>query len=322
MQVESKSDRKPTYSESFSSEMRTLIIMVGVSDLIINRVLKFDYDQLTIDFGDWSDLSFLSGHEGQIKRLKIGSETCDWNIINSLHNIEYLSIGGWFKTELSFSKFERLRYLTTYHNDGYSDLYDLPSLEYLEITGWKEKNCEKLSTLKSLTSLVLVNSYSLVSLDGIESLNNITEIELHGLRKFKIIKPASKLKALEKLVISGCGSIECLSGLERSQSISQVYIEKCKCFTDFSFLNGKIAETIHTLFMNGLEISSLNRYFKGLRNLETLSLVGSKVNDGDLNILFKLQGLKVVWLRNNRNFKPSAKEVKEFFQSKQKVERN
>ena len=316
MQIEPKPSNKPIYHELFLFESKVLAIVLGISDEIIERVLRFDYDHLKIDFGDWNDLSFLRGYEHKIKKLTIGSENCDWSVINDLHNLEELTIGGWFKTELSFSKFTRLKFLDTYWNDGYTDdIYQLPMLERLSITGGKDVSCGKFVTYKNLKYLEIVDSYKLESCDGLEELKKLQEVSFYGIRKLHDVKALGKLKKLEMLALEGCNKLSHLHGLGDSKSIRRLFLERCRNLNDYYFLKGNISKVIEILVLIDLRIESLE-VLSELSNVKNLSLVGSIVADGDLSILFELKLLKSVLLKNSRNFHPSAKEVEAFFETK------
>jgi len=312
MQVE----HSPEYHELYTSEFNRLSILWGISDEIIKRVLRFDYDRLDLQTGDWSNLSFLKDHIGRVKKLFIGSENCDWSIINEFYNLEELVIGGWFKTKLSFSKFTKLKVLDTYWNDGYSDdIYDLPMLEKLSITGGDFVTMEMFASYKNLRKLEVIDSYKLESVDGIEELDKLDEVSFYGIRKLNDIKALGQLKNLEMLVLEGCNKLYQLQGLSDSKSLKRLFIERCTGLRDYSFLKGNISNTLEILTLIDLKIESLDDLSE-LSDLHLLSLMGSKIVDGDLNILFKLKNLKSVLLKNSRNFHPSAKQVEAFFKAK------
>ena len=316
MQIEPKPNKKPIYHELFSPESKSLVIMVGVSDEIIERVLRFDYDRLKIDFGDWNDLSFLHGNEKKIKKLFIGSENCDWSVINEFYNLEELVIGGWLKTKLSFTKFTKLKVLDTYWNEGYTnDIYDLPMLEKLSITGGNFISLKNFATYKSLKELEIVDSYKLESCDGICELKKLEKISFYGMRKLNDVNALGKLANLEMLILKGCNSLNHLRGLGESNSIRRLFLERCKKLEGYDFLKGRISKTLKILWLIDLKIGSL-RVLSELSNLTHLNLTGSKVVDGDLTILFNLKELKSVMLKNSRNFHPSAKEVEAFLELK------
>ena len=229
MSINYKPSNIPIYHEMNLNDKKILLVLKGISEEIKNRILRFDFDQLTLDHGDWSDLSFLKDHNQKIKSLKIGSQNCDWEVINNFHNLEELTIGGWFKTNISFKKFTQLKFLSTYWNDGYTDeIYQLPKLEKLIITGGNDLSCENFSNYKNLRYLEIVDSYKLETCNGLEKLKNLEEVRLIGIRKLVDINSLGLLNSLRLVSLEACGKLSNLDGLDRSSSLKEVYIERCK----------------------------------------------------------------------------------------------
>jgi len=188
-------------------------------------------------------------------------------------------------------------------------------LEKLSITGGDFVTMEMFASYKNLRKLEVIDSYKLESVDGIEELDKLDEVSFYGIRKLNDIKALGQLKNLEMLVLEGCNKLYQLQGLSDSKSLKRLFIERCTGLRDYSFLKGNISNTLEILTLIDLKIESLDDLSE-LSDLHLLSLMGSKIVDGDLNILFKLKNLKSVLLKNSRNFHPSAKQVEAFFKAK------
>lgn len=181
------------------------------------------------------------------------------NAIHSLQNLKYLSING-NRQNIDFSNFQLLNTLKVDWSNKLKNLDSCTQLRYLQLYYYKpkSKSIEEISNLTTLEQLALVQS-PITTLDGIEKLQNLKEIELSYLSKLEKIAPVASLnKTLEVLKFDHCKRIK------DHESVGALNNLKILAFNHCS------------------EIESLG-FVRKMSSLQDIRFVGTNIKDGDLS---------------------------------------
>jgi len=266
-----------------------LIIRNGPSEEVKRAVSMLPIDRLTLEDGNWQNLSFLLEHKKKIRELFVLENKCDWSVISELTSLKTLCVGGWFNTKLKFEKLVNLETLNTYHNKGYGDsLYHLPNLKRLKILGWKEETCRKLISLKNLESLFLVEGRRLINCEGIEFLPRLRYVEMYNMR-----------------------NLEDANALGRSQ-ITYLELENCKKIKGYDFVRN-LKDLLGLSIINCSDIPNLE-FVMGLKKLDQLSV--NPVLNGDIRKALELKNLRIFRFNNKRHYNLKFQEAQAILQEK------
>lgn len=148
----------------------------------------------------------------------------DYSAINSLTNLEHLSIYTKDKIEINYSNFPFLESTSITWRNNAKSLFDCVNLERLFIGSYNEKDLSRFQYLVNLKYL-RINTGSIKSLNGIE-----------------------KLKSIETLLLSQPTKLEDLSGIELLPNLNQIQINNCRNIKNIQILkelNNKVK--IHLL---------------------------------------------------------------------------
>ncbi|MEK4425953.1 hypothetical protein [Solibacillus sp. FSL K6-1523] len=212
-----------------------------------------------LDFSSFNNKTF-------IKRLRIGDSFKllgyqNIEALSTLTNLTEITLAQPINLDLNY--FEKLQEVVI-KKDSYFNLDKLVNLKSLYAIRYINLDCKEFCSLKSLEYLRLDNSTKLISLTGIEDLDSLKECMFQYLNNLEDAHALSKLKGLERL-----------------------YIEKCKKFTDLSFLKGN--STIKDLLIS--DVDSLE-FVKSMKNLQKINFWNCK--DGDLSPLLECPSLREV----------------------------
>lgn len=138
----------------------------------------------------------------------------------------------------------------------------LSQLHTLSLQKYKQKDLQLLSNLTNLKSFELVQS-SIVSLDGIASINN-----------------------LKCLTLFYCNKLESLKGIDNLSELEYLKLETCKGLGDYQYLAK--APLLNYLFIGSCGIVSNLQWLDNLRNLDYVGLIETDVADGDISHLLRV----------------------------------
>jgi hypothetical protein len=161
--------------------------------------------RLTDSFGfKGQDLSFLSG----LTFLRSLEVYC-WDargvsVVESLPKLEVIGLQYKSSESINFSGFGALKVAKATWAKGLSSLFEVRSLELLNVQNYPHENLQLISGMTRLKRLLLT-SRKLQSLSGIEC-----------------------LQALEQLDLYNCPYLESLVGVEGCPKLSSIKIEACK----------------------------------------------------------------------------------------------
>ena len=131
--------------------------------------------------------------------------------------------------------------------------------------------CEKLKSIKGLNAIQLesfeLGGLNIASLDGIEYLTSIKELELASLYKLKNLTQLSKLDKLEKLELYHLKSLKELPEFEHLDGLRSVSIQSCDLLEDASSLaTASGLKTVSINYCNKLK-SGPTQWPEGLQEL-------------------------------------------------------
>ncbi len=218
----------------------------------------------------------------QIEIISINTNTISVKNFPILTNVKELYIND-YTQEIDFNKFPNLNKCTLDWTNKLRNLHNCDKLNYLII--WKFKPKEKnLSSLKGLTKLeyLEIHQGNITTLEGIENLISLKELELHYATKLLTLANINQLK----------------------KTLNRLFIDNSKKIKDHSIV--RELKKIKVLALNDCgDIKSLE-FIKDMPNLQELRFVNSNVIDGNL---LPCLGLKSVLFNNKRHYTHKCEEI-------------
>lgn len=274
-------ERQYTYGDCDYTNKKKLIVESAWNKDIENYVKNKKIDYLYFNHvKGWhgKDLNFLKNLQ-HVKHIGVlDHEIRDLSGINTLSDLELLSLITSSKTILDFKKFQNLKWLIFDWIKGSESLFECDSISFLSLYNSEEKNFKRISKLHKLKTLTL-NEGKTESLDGIENLSDLSELRLLNLKQLSSINSISKLSNLKKLEI----------------------INGCKKFNNFDSVS-KLTKLERLALDNLGEIESIKK-LSTLKELKEISFHDStNIMDGDLSVLEKLPKLHMVKFNNRKHY--------------------
>ena len=222
------------------------------------------------DLSKLREFPFLRG----IDIITVG-QTIDLSPLSELIDLETLHVDCVPKKNFDLSVFKNLNDLIVEcYSPKIVGIEDLLNLRYLNIDKYRSTNLQFINSLR-LEQLHVI-SRSVQSLEGIERLSHLKELELHGCTQLSDISQLSYNEELTHLLLSSCNKLGRIDHLPAS--LKSLFIENCKAIENCKFVHS-------------------------LNNLESFFFTGeSSFIDGDLSPIANLEGLKRLFVRNRRHY--------------------
>lgn len=209
-----------------------------------------------------SSLEFLRG-QSFIKGIHIRLEgNIDISPINSLENLEYFEsgnnrIGG----KIDFSNFPNLKYLKFGYSDYvFTGFESLKKLVELNVNNWPFDNLNNMKHLENLQILEFEYAKKLKSLQGIEVLENLSELYFYSAQHLVDINALDAIAPdIKKVSFELTNGVKDFSVLEKMRNLEKLYLYRCA--------------PIHSI-----------QFLKKLKNLK-YAYIGTEVLDGDVTYL-------------------------------------
>jgi hypothetical protein len=201
--------------------------------------------------------------------------------VESLRGLETLTLNTPAKPriELDFTAFGALRTLRMYWNPGFESVFASTSLESLFVFGPPDPDLTRLGSFPRLRRLELSQGRKLLSTAGVGA-----GVEFLGLYQQGALRELTGLPALDVLAIEGCKQ---LGELVTVPSLTRLKVANC----------GDIASLAPLRGLDELQ--------------EFLAWESTRVLDGDLSVLLELPKLRVLGMRDRREYRPRVPEIEE-----------
>lgn len=225
-------------------------------------------------------LEFLESVPG-LRALYLQDTVEDWSGVERLGELEWLLVPAG-KTPLNLEKLPNLTALRGEWSECLKNVADLTRLELLAWRKFKSKtrNLEELGALKRLKSIELVQS-NIKTLKGIEGLAFLEELKLYRNRDLVDISGVTALAdSLSVLRIENSKKIENVEVVSRLENLRDLSLSDCGAIRSLEF------------------VTVLNK-------LRMISLVGTSVLDGRVDMLLDLPELRHAGIDDKRHYSKS-----------------
>lgn len=226
--------------------------------------------------------------------------------VNGIQLDDFQNFRGFDLTFLKeFSYIERLAIGTD--DVGPLDLTVLPNLRELTFTSHaKTVGLNKLARLRILVVFKLPGKNLVGALpDGLEDLTiRQSRIEsLDGIEALKNLKRC-ELSFMPKLIdISALGSMD--------ESLREIEMKSARHISSYEAL-GRLSNLTILVLEGCAEISDIH-WLRSLTSLQRFVFLGTRIQDGDLSIVFNMPNLKAVYGGHLKHYRPSMKEIEAHF---------
>lgn len=174
-----------------------------------------------------------------ITGVQILCVNCDITPLNSLQNLEYLSINENQVTgNIDLSNFPNLKYMSIWWNNKiFKNISSCIKCEFLYISKWPFKSLDQLKNFVKLKTLQ-INYSKIQSLDGVENLINLKSLDLYSMPALESLNALKKItSSLELFSIDKCKKIGDYKVLEDLINIKFFYIMDSAPLPSVNFIN-------------------------------------------------------------------------------------
>lgn len=244
-------------------------------------------------FAGWKDkdvsflktLPFLKGVEVYADDIR------DLSAMKNLELLEYIGLDCNLSFDLDLNNFVNLKILQVKWNKHLKNMFNLSSIEYLNIIKYPYEDLVSLHNYSKLKKLQLTST-KLKSLKGIDNLINLKSVDLFKCNQLESLESVDRLELLEELEIENCKKINNLYQLSNLVNLKTFLIEDCG------------------------NIQSLKPLQNSLNLIKVWIGGNTTVIDGDIEVVIKLPKLKELWFVNKKHYNIKVNEVQEILNNK------
>lgn len=149
------------------------------------------------------DISFLADFPGLRSVEVYSTEVRNLDVLSQFSRLEVLGLQTTATTTLSMQASPALRVALVQWRKGMEGLLSVPSLEYLNVMNYPYTSLRTLAQLNRLARLS-ITSRKLESLDGIEDLSALVELDLYSCPNLSSLAPARNHPNRVKLEVEAC----------------------------------------------------------------------------------------------------------------------
>ncbi|MFC4323293.1 leucine-rich repeat domain-containing protein [Litchfieldia salsa] len=250
-------------------------------------MLKKEIKNLRLSrFTGWADkdvsflktLPFLKGVEVYADDIK------DLSAMYDLKSLEYIGLDCNLSFDLDMINFKKLKTLQVKWNKHFKNMFNVSSIESLNIIKYPNEDLVALSNYSNLKKLQLTST-KLKTLKGIDNLINLKAVDLFKCNQLESLESIDHLESLEEFEAENCKKLNNLYQLSNLTNLKTLLIEDC----------GKI-QSIKPL--------------KYCLNLIKVWLGGdTTIIDGNLEVIINLPKLKEFWFVNKKHYNIKVSEV-------------
>jgi internalin A len=228
------------------------------------------------------DLSFLARVPALRGLVLNAGEVRDLSPVQALGMLETLTLNTPAKPrmELDFGAFPLLERLRCYWNPGFESVFSCGRLETLWVFGPPDRDLSRFGAMAGLRRLELSQGRKLVSTAGAE------DLEFLGLYQQTALAELTHLPVgLRVLAVESCKKIDSIDAVAGLTGLQRLKVANCG------------------------DIASLAP-LRGLTQLEEfLAWESTRVVDGDLSVLLALPRLRVLGMKERREYRPQVREI-------------
>lgn len=256
----------------------------GISKCIEIRHKQIEITSLNMEYSKIFDIDFnLFNYITFIEKLSFSSylklkNNADITALYNLQNLKELSFHQQvFKFDFKF--FQKLEKLFFTYNKSLTNFEKLHKLKSIFITSFNEKKICKLSENTS-TEFLRFDKGNFLTLQGIESMSNLKELQINYNSKCNDVSSINKLRQLRVLHIEKCKNLNDLSILQDNEQIVEIFISNVKSL----------------------------KFVTGMKSLKKIRFWN--VEDGDLTPLLKSKSIeKVDFHPNKKNYSHTHEQI-------------
>jgi hypothetical protein len=244
-------------------------------------------------FAGWKDndvsflktLPFLKGVEVYADDIR------DLSSMQDLKLLEYIGLDCNLSFDLDLNSFVNLKTLQVKWNKYIKNMFNLSSIEYLNIIKYPYEDLFALHNYTNLKKLQLTSS-KLKSLKGIDKLINLRSVDLFKCNQLETLESVDRLEILEELDVQNCKKLNNLNQLSNLISLKTLFIEDCG------------------------EIQSLKPLQNSINLIKVWIGGNTTLIDGDIEVVIKLPKLKELSFVNKKHYNIKVHEVQGILNNK------
>ncbi len=175
------------------------------------------------------DVSFIQ-RLPQLEGITLTHRTIDdIQCVNDLHELRYLSVSTYCKTELDFTNWPRLEECSLDEwRPKAASLFKHRGIKTLFVNKWnKGHDLSAFSEMRQLKSLRLYSPSRLEAVAGIEHLTDLTRLELAMAKKLTSLRGLDELARLESLELHTCRKINNISAVRTLHNLREFLLLNC-----------------------------------------------------------------------------------------------
>jgi hypothetical protein len=260
---------------------QTLVVKGDWDDRYIAFMQEHDLKELCLNGGNGftgKSLNFLRGLPF-LEGLFIFVSKSNDSIANilELEKLRSFTNSSYDRTSLDFTLLPNLERLSVGWHEGVRSIFECRTLQRLRIGGYNGRSLRDFAKLRTLKALDIV-SRTIESLDGIDELRQLEELDLWYASKLTSLQNLQFLVQLKKFTIEACKKISSIKEVQGLEQLELLGVINCG------------------------DIDSL-QYIRDLKRLRRLSFIEStNILDGNLDVLLELPNLEMVLFQNRKHY--------------------
>lgn len=202
------------------------IVKTAFSDIILESLVERRVSDLELNQAKgWRgpDLRFLEKLKGLRSLQLLDFRVKDISPIVRLVDLENLKLVGYFSSQIDFSRFSRLKSCVLEWWPNIRGLFECKGLRVLSVNRFSKNDMAPFAQLENLESLTLLNA-PIDDIRAVSALKKLRKLRLGNLRRLKSLQGIESLNLLEELDIDTCKAISSLHEVEGLSQLRKLYI--------------------------------------------------------------------------------------------------
>ena len=208
-----------------------LVVVNGWSSSVADLVNsgRVDGVELNSSKGSWDEsLRFLSDVPGLRHLTLIDLAAKDVGALQTLANLEGLTLSAYSKSPIDFGRMPRLRKAFIEWRKQYRNLSSCVLLEDLYINRYTGRDLRVVDPMRHMVRLRVGDSRTVSNLSGIEKLTHLRAIGIYGLPQLRSLEPLTdRADSLEDVDINQCRHLSSIEPLGQLKSLKRLVLADC-----------------------------------------------------------------------------------------------